>query len=167
MGLILLTNEFGVDTDRPSNDPHVVPSGGSGPVGADHGGVYYSVTRTEGMDEDILSAHPLSGESEGRGRSEWETFRDDDGDQRGRDDEDAQEGESVPAGSTTKTNEGKTKAARIDPYPSGPPVLGCINERIVRAAHTARPVLPPIFASSFRSFSFSCSGAGSPRRATK
>ena len=160
-------NECGVDTDRPNNDPRVIPSEGPSLVGADHGGICQSFARTGGADEDILSAHPLSGESEGKGHSERETFRDGEGDQRGRDDEDAQEGESIPAGSTTKTNEGKTKAARIDPYPSGSPVLGCISERIVRAAHTARPVLPPIFASSFRSFSFSCSGAGSPRRATK
>ena len=80
-GLVLLeiADEFGVDTDRASDDAHDVLGEHSGLVGADYGGVCHRLTRTENMNEELLS-HPFRGESERKSHRRREALRNSDDD---------------------------------------------------------------------------------------
>ena len=53
--LLEVADEFGMDTDRASDDAHDFLGERSGLVGADYGGICHRLTRTEDMNEEISS----------------------------------------------------------------------------------------------------------------
>ena len=82
-GLVLLevANEFGVDTNRTSDDAHEILSKRAGLVGTNDGGVCHSLARAENTNEEVFGGHPLGSESKRQSHRKWEAFRNSDDNQ--------------------------------------------------------------------------------------